>query len=334
MKRGRIKCGDILVVKDGATTGKTATVRENFPFSEAAVNEHVFLLRADRAKVLSEFVGYFLFGPVGQQQILSSFHGAAIGGITQDFVRNVFVPVPPLAEQERIVKLLDEADELRKLRAQADHRTADIIPALFYEMFGKAEQNAKKWPVKAIGDVCTLVRGSSPRPKSDPRYYGGPIPRLMIEDITRDGWSVTPRVDSLTELGATMSRPVKAGTIVMAVSGNVGLCAQLAIDACVHDGFVAFKDLRASVLLPVFFGMAMSQMHQAHQRNKAGAIFQNITTTDVKAMKISVPPLSLQKEFTARVSEIRAMETEQAASRECLEALFQSLLHRAFNEEL
>ena len=45
----------------------------------------------------------------------------------------------------------------------------------------------------------------------------------MIADITRDGWTVTPRIDSLTELG-TMSRPVKAGTIVMAVSGNVGLC--------------------------------------------------------------------------------------------------------------
>ena len=49
---------------------------------------------------------------------------------------SIDIPVPPLAEQERIVKLLDEADELRKLRAQADRRTADLIPALFHEMFG------------------------------------------------------------------------------------------------------------------------------------------------------------------------------------------------------
>jgi type I restriction enzyme, S subunit len=97
MKRGRIQRGDILVVKDGATTGKTATVRDNFPFSEAAINEHVFLLRTDKTKALPEFVGYFLFGPIGQQQILSNFRGAAIGGIAQDFVCNVHIPLPPLA---------------------------------------------------------------------------------------------------------------------------------------------------------------------------------------------------------------------------------------------
>ena len=60
-----------------------------------------------------------------------------------------------------------------------------------------------------------------------------------------------------------MSRPVKAGTIVMAVSGNVGLCAQLAVDACIHDGFVAFKDLREDLFIPSFFGLAMSQMGES-----------------------------------------------------------------------
>jgi restriction endonuclease S subunit len=244
------------------------------------------------------------------------------------------IVIPPLAEQERVIKLLDEADGLRKLRANADDRTAALISAIFHKMFGNVEQNSNKWPWKAVDDVCDLVRGSSPRPRSDPRDYGGPIPRLMIEDITRDGWSVTPRVDSLTELGATMSRPVKAGTIVMAVSGNIGLCAQLAVDACVHDGFVAFKDLRADLFLPLFFGMAMSQMRQSHLRNQAGAIFQNITTTDVKAMKIPVPPLSLQEEFADRVKEIRELEAEQARSRGRLDDLFESMLHRAFSEEL
>jgi hypothetical protein len=201
-------------------------------------------------------------------------------------------------------------------------------------MFGDVQLNSKGWPMKSVDHLCDLVRGSSPRPRSDPRYYGGPIPRLMIEDITRDGWSVTPRVDSLTELGATMSRPVKRGTIVMAVSGNIGLCAQLSVDACVHDGFVAFNDLREDLVLPVFFGNAMSQMRQAHQRNQAGAIFQNITTTDVKAMMIPLPPLALQKHFAQQVFEIRELEARQAASRQHLEALFQSVRHRAFSGEL
>jgi type I restriction enzyme S subunit len=49
---------------------------------------------------------------------------------------------------------------------------------------------------------------------------------------------------------------------------------------------------------------------------------------------IPVPPLTLQKEFAQRVKEIRELEAGQASSRVCLDALFQSMLHRAFNGEL
>ena len=64
------------------------------------------------------------------------------------------LPVPPLAEQERIVKLLDEADELRKLRTQADNRMIDLIPALFNEMFGKPGN--KDWHKHRLGDTDVL----------------------------------------------------------------------------------------------------------------------------------------------------------------------------------
>jgi len=57
-------------------------------------------------------------------------------------------------------------------------------------------------------------------------------------------------------------------------------------------------------------------------------------STIIKQLKLRVPPLALQKEFAARVTEIRAVQAEQAASRQRFENLFQSLLHRAFNGEL
>ena len=91
-----------------------------------------------------------------------------------------------------------------------------------------------------LGNLCEIVRGSSPRPKEDPRFNGGSVPRLMVADVTRDGKYVTPRIDSLTKEGAALSRPMQKGDLVIAVSGNPGLPAILEIDACIHDGFVAF----------------------------------------------------------------------------------------------
>lgn len=55
---------------------------------------------------------------------------------------------------------------------------------------------------------------------------------------------------------------------------------------------------------------------------------------NLSSLGVIVPPLSLQKEFAARVTEIREMQAAQAASRRKLDDLFRSLLHRAFNGEL
>ncbi|HQI28843.1 MAG TPA: restriction endonuclease subunit S, partial [Sedimentisphaerales bacterium] len=51
-------------------------------------------------------------------------------------VERVAIPLPPLSEQHRIVEILDQADTLRKKRAEADAKAARILPALFYKMFG------------------------------------------------------------------------------------------------------------------------------------------------------------------------------------------------------
>jgi restriction endonuclease S subunit len=61
--------------------------------------------------------------------------GANIQNLRRAELEKLPIPVPPPSEQERIEKLLDEADGLRKLRAQADRRTAALLPALFHEMF-------------------------------------------------------------------------------------------------------------------------------------------------------------------------------------------------------
>jgi type I restriction enzyme S subunit len=74
MNRGHINLGDVLVVKDGATTGKVALVRNDFPHREAVVNEHVFICRPTGA-VLPTYLFMFLFSADGQERILENFQG-------------------------------------------------------------------------------------------------------------------------------------------------------------------------------------------------------------------------------------------------------------------
>ena len=156
----------------------------------------------------------------------------------------------------------------------------------------------------------------------------------MVGDLTRDGFLVTPKIDSLTVEGAKKSRPIDSGTVVMAVSGNVGLVSRLAIDACVHDGFVAFKDLDESAVRPEFFLWQLHLAKALHQQNTAGAIFQNLTTTGIKALRIIVPDMSSQDKFVARAVKTTAFELRVRESASKLDDLLASLQQRAFRGEL
>ena len=116
MNRGQIQINDILVVKDGATTGKTAFVDSTFPFKQAVVNEHVFICRPT-TQIIPEFLFRFLSSKDGQERILENFKGSAQGGINQTFAANTEIPLAPLSEQKRIMakveKLLAKVDASR-----------------------------------------------------------------------------------------------------------------------------------------------------------------------------------------------------------------------------
>lgn len=164
------------------------------------------------------------------------------------------------------------------------------------------------WEKVRLENLCTIVRGSSPRPQGDARYYGGNIPRLMIEDLTRDGKYVTPQVDSLTEEGAKLSRPMKKGDLVITVSGRTGVPAILAVDACIHDGFVGFRDLSDKINIDYLFHY-LSSLTAITSQQAVGAIFKNLTTEQLKNLEIPLPPLPIQK----RIAEI--LDTADALRR-------------------
>lgn len=123
MSREKIQREDILIVKDGATTGKVTFIDEQFPFAEAAVNEHVFLCRPKTNVIVPRFLFFWLYSPDGQRAIRMNYQGSAIGGINQDFADSLWVPYPPMPEQQRIVEILSERMiSIGKLRKAAQQQ--------------------------------------------------------------------------------------------------------------------------------------------------------------------------------------------------------------------
>lgn len=260
---------------------------------------------------------------------------ATIPGLNRNTLYAQQVPVPPLSEQEGIVKLLDEADELRKLRTQADHRTADLIPALFHEMFG-----GSKFKSVRVGELTSLVTsGVTPRGGEDVYVNEGPY-FIRSQNIQMNRLDLLDAACLPADVHEQMARTkVATGDILLNITGasigRVTWIDKLDREANVSQHVCLIRpkpNLLNAAYLSVFISLPNTQRFILHIQS--GASRQALNHQQVRALEIPLPPLSMQKDFAARVSEIRGMEAEQAATRRRLDELFQSLLHRAFKGEL
>ncbi len=183
-----------------------------------------------------------------------------------------------------------------------------------------------------LGELCDVVRGSSPRPKSDVRFYGGTVPRLMVADLTRDGKVVSARIDTLTELGAKQSRPMTEGDVVIAVSGAPGLPAILAHDACIHDGFVGLRELNRKRLDADFLYAYLTFIRATSSGQAVGAIFKNLTTDQIKGIDIPDLPLTEQRRIAEVLDRAEALRAKRRAALAQLDSLTQSLFLDLFGD--
>lgn len=190
------------------------------------------------------------------------------------------------------------------------------------------------WDVKPLESLGSVIRGASPRPKSDKRFYGGDIPRLMVEDVTRDKKLVTPRIDFLTAEGAKRSRPCKRGTLTVVCSGTpavVGLPSFLAVDACIHDGMMALVNTSPSVVPDYLFHQLTSYQEQLYMAATHGGTFVNLTTSGLRAFQVALPPnTNEQRAIAESLSDVDALQVGLdgliAKKRDLKQAVVQQLL--------
>src|SRR3989344_6060693 len=163
-KKGIIEKNDILIVKDGATTGKVSFVGNDFPHEKASINEHLFKITVDKDKVIPKYVFWHLFSGVGLKQVLKDFRGATVGGISRGFVENVLFPIPSLNEQRKIVDHIDQADNLRQKRKESFNLLNEYLKSIYLEMFGDPVTNLHKWEVVKLEDLLSNIdSGWSPK---------------------------------------------------------------------------------------------------------------------------------------------------------------------------
>ena len=100
------------------------------------------------------------------------------------------------------------------------------------------------WEVRKIKTISKVKRGASPRPIDDTKYFdeNGEYAWVRISDVTASKMFLEKTIETLSDLGASLSVKLEPNQIFVSNSGTVGVPCITSIKCCIHDGFVYFPN--------------------------------------------------------------------------------------------
>ena len=134
LRSGKVRPGDLVYCLRGATLGKTAIITQ---YEEGAVASSLVIIRLIPA-VESRYAYRFLTSPLGREQIFQFDNGSAQPNLSANNVKKYWIPLPPLAEQRRIVAKVEQlmalVDALETQLAASRATAANLLSALVAEL--------------------------------------------------------------------------------------------------------------------------------------------------------------------------------------------------------
>jgi len=248
-------------------------------------------------------------------------------------IRAEKIPLPPLPEQKRIVKILDAADALRAKRRESLAQLDTLLQSTFLDMFGDPVTNPKGWAVKMLGDLGTLDRGvSKHRPRNDPALLGGLHPLIQTGEVANSEGYIRSYTSTYSDLGLKQSRMWSAGTLCITIAANIANTGILTFDACFPDSVVGFSSAnkgRVEYVQGLFWFLRNILERKAPQSAQ-----KNINLKILRGLLVPVPFDELQHRFASIVEAVNHQKARLRAHLAELDTLFASLQARAFNGEL
>ena len=154
-----------------------------------------------------------------------------------------------------------------------------------------------------LAEVTEIARGSSPRPIRDQAYFdGGEIPWIKIADATASSKFIYKTKQYVNDYGASFSRKLPSGSLIVAASGTLGFAIFLGVEGCVHDGWLYFKYIDESKLDKFYLYFLLNTFTKSFNAMSYGAAIQNINTTILRETEIPLPALKTQKKIAAILS--------------------------------
>ena len=235
----------ILVAEDGANDLKNYPVR--CVKGRIWVNNHAHVLQGKYDSADNKFLAC----AISQADIESLLVGGGRAKLNAENLMDMNLLLPNKAEQIRIGKYFAQLDHLITLHQRKIDKLKNLKKAMLEKMFPKKgsvipeirfKGFANAWEQRKLGDVAEIVRGASPRPISDPKWFddNSDVGWLRISDVTNQNGRIHYLEQHISKLGQEKTRVITEPHLLLSIAATVGKPLINYVKTGVHDGFLIF----------------------------------------------------------------------------------------------
>ncbi|MDQ6755318.1 MAG: restriction endonuclease subunit S [Bacteroidota bacterium] len=320
----------VLIALTGATTGLSALTK-----IEACANQSVTGILPSKNHS-SDYLLHYL--RTQRERILDKAWGNAQPHISQQFVKDLVIPLPSLQHQIHIANFLSKAETLIEQRKQSIAVLDEFLKSIFLEMFGTPTSNKRKFPKGTIRDIVTEVKYGTSKPAEEKGKY----PYLRMNNITSDGyWDFSKmKFINIHDDNEKKKCSVKRGDLLFNRTNSKELVGKTAVfnldDEMIIAGYLIRLRFNEKAN-PYFVWGYLNSLHGKQTLlGMCNSIvgMANINAQELQDIKIIIPPLELQTQFANIVIKTETLKEQYKNSLRELENLYSSLSQRAFKGEL
>lgn len=325
---GKLKKNDILFCLRGSL-GKFAINNEGI---KGAIASSLVILRAKECLEIN-YLKHYLKSDRLKRLIIKSNNGSSQPNLSAANVKKFKIPLPPLAEQKKIAAILDAADSYRQKTKTLIKKYEELTQSLFLDMFGDPVMNPKGWEEILMDEACEKVTdGTHDTPirlTEGIKFITGKHIRPYNIDYDNSDYVTKTVHDEIYR----RCNPEFGDVLYTNIGVNLGTAALNKVNYEFSMKNVALFKPKHELITGRYIEYFLNSKNMKAKILWIGSIGgaqKFLSLTQLRKLKVNLPPLALQNEFAARVSAIEKQKSQAKASLLEAENLFNSLMQRAF----
>ena len=295
-----LKPNDLVIARSGST-GRMLLYK--------GIEEHlIFASYLVRIKALEEILPEYIFAfhktADYWKQVDALTTTLAQPNLNAESMKQIKIPLPPLNKQQEIV---DECEAVDQQTAQAREAITTVKQKIEEKLQTVVSTSSE---IKKLGDIADIKSGGTPSRKNAAYWENGLIPWLRSEVCKETRINKNIDYECITEEGLNKSSAkwLASDTTLMALVGATkGKTAFLTFEATTNQNIAGIKSLSKNVLDIYIFYCLKSLYNRIIQDLSQ---YDMLNLTEIKNIRIPIPPLNVQQQFAAEVEKLEAEITQ------------------------